>query len=45
LPFLITALVLSYIYEIWRLKKLGGPSMDEFKYNNTPPWGGQTKFF
>jgi len=44
-PFTITVLILSYVYGIWRLKNLGGPSVDEFKENVQPPWEGQTKGF
>ncbi|MDZ7672481.1 MAG: DUF3159 domain-containing protein [Halanaerobiales bacterium] len=44
-PFTITVLILSYVYGIWRLKNLDGPSVDEFKNNDEPPWRGQTKGF
>lgn len=44
-PFTITVLILSYVYGIWRLKNLGGPSVDEYKNNIDPPWKGQTKGF
>ena len=44
-PFTITVLIFSYIYGIWRLKNLGGPSVDEFKDNIQPPWKGQSKGF
>jgi len=44
-PFTITVLILSYVYGIWRLKNLDGPSVDEFKDNVQPPWEGQTKGF
>ena len=44
-PLTITVLAASYIYGIWRLKKLGGPSVDEHNQNAPKPWKGQTKGF
>ena len=44
-PVTITILVISYIYGIWRLAKLGGPSVEEFKSNQPPPWIGQKRGF
>ena len=44
-PFTITVLLISYIYGIWRLKKLGGPGVEEFKENKKPPWDGQKRGF
>lgn len=44
-PFTLSVLILSYIYGIWRLKSLNGPSVDEFKNNVDPPWEGQNKGF
>ena len=44
-PITIIILATSYVYGIWRLKKLGGPSVDEFKNNSPKPWKGQTKGF
>ncbi len=44
-PVTISVLILSYIYGIWRLKKLGGPGVDEFKADKEPPWEGQKKGF
>ena len=44
-PVTITILVISYIYGIWRLAKLGGPSIEEFKSNQPPPWIGQKRGF
>ena len=44
-PFTITILLISYIYGIWRLKKLGGPGVEEFKENKKPPWDGQKRGF
>jgi len=44
-PFTITILLISYIYGIWRLKKLGGPGVEEYKKNKKPPWDGQKRGF
>lgn len=44
-PFTIIILIISYIYGIWRLKKLGGPGVEEFKNNKKPPWKGQKRGF
>ena len=37
-PFTVFLLVVSYIYRLWRLGKLEGPSMEEFKTKADPPW-------
>ncbi len=44
-PFTILVLVLSYVYGIWRLRRLGGPGVEEFKQGEKPPWEGQKKGF
>lgn len=44
-PFTIIVLIFSYLYGIWRLKNLNGPSVDEFKNDIDPPWEGQSKGF
>lgn len=44
-PATLSVLVLSYIYGIWRLKRLGGPGVDEFRENKEPPFRGQVKGF
>jgi hypothetical protein len=44
-PALIILLVVSYIYGLYRLKKLQGPSVEEFKQNAPPPWQGQQRGF
>lgn len=44
-PVTIIVLVASYIYGIWRLRRLGGPGVDEFVQEEQPPWKGQTKGF
>lgn len=44
-PVTIIVLVISYIYGIWRLRKLAGPGVDEFQEGKDPPWEGQTRGF
>jgi len=44
-PVTIVVLVISYLYGIWRLTKLGGPSVEEFLSHQQPPWKGQKKGF
>lgn len=44
-PVTIVVLILSYIYGLWRLHKLGGPGVDEFEEGKDPPWEGQTRGF
>lgn len=44
-PVTIGVLVVSYIYGIWRLRRLGGPGVDEFRDGKAPPWEGQTRGF
>ncbi|HDQ71691.1 MAG TPA: DUF3159 domain-containing protein [Chloroflexi bacterium] len=44
-PATILLLVASYVYGTWRLKKLGGPSVEEFKNDAPPPWEGQQRGF
>ncbi len=44
-PAMIVLLVLSYLYGTWRLKNLKGPSVDEFRSQAPPPWGGQKRGF
>jgi hypothetical protein len=44
-PVTIAVLVLSYVYGIWRLRKLGGPGVHEFREGKDPPWEGQTRGF
>lgn len=44
-PFTISVLILSYIYGLWRLRKLGGPGVEEFKQDKEPPWEGQKRGF
>jgi hypothetical protein len=44
-PFIIFLLVTTYLYGMWRLRKLGGPSVQEFKEGIAPPWEGQKRGF
>ncbi len=44
-PATIVLLAISYIYGTWRLKHLGGPSVEEFKAGAESPWTGQRRGF
>lgn len=44
-PALIILLAFSYLYGLKRLKKLEGPSVEEFKENAPLPWKGQRRGF
>lgn len=44
-PVMIAVLVISYIYGIWRLRRLKGPGVHEFKAGIAPPWEGQNRGF
>jgi hypothetical protein len=44
-PATIGLLVVSYLYGTWRLRNLGGPSVQEFREGAEPPWQGQRKGF
>ena len=44
-PGILGLLIITYIYGIIRLGKLGGPSVEEFKNSTEPPWAGQKKGF
>lgn len=44
-PATIFILILSYLYGLYRLKKLQGPSVDEYLENAPGPWKGQRKGF
>jgi hypothetical protein len=44
-PFIVLLLIISYLYGLWRLGQLKGPSVDEFKAGKTPPWEGQKRGF
>ncbi|MCG7853551.1 MAG: DUF3159 domain-containing protein, partial [Methanosarcinaceae archaeon] len=42
-PATILLLIVSYVYGTWRLRNLGGPSVEEFKSRAEPPWQGQQR--
>lgn len=44
-PYTIILLIASYLYGLWRLGQLKGPSVDEFKSHKQPPWEGQKRGF
>jgi len=44
-PALILVLAASYLYGLWRLKQLQGPSVSEFEEEKDPPWKGQQRGF
>ncbi len=44
-PYTIGLLIISYLYGLWRLERLKGPSIDEFKSDTQPPWAGQKRGF
>jgi Protein of unknown function (DUF3159) len=44
-PATILLLIVSYLYGTWRLRNLGGPSVEEFKCRAEPPWKGQQRGF
>jgi len=44
-PGILGLLIITYIYGIVRLGKLGGPSVEEFRNGTDPPWTGQKKGF
>ena len=44
-PATIVLLVVSYLYGSWRLKHLGGPSVEEFEEDVELPWKGQQRGF
>lgn len=44
-PYTVLLLILSYLYGLWRLGKLGGPSVEEFQAGASEPWEGQKRGF
>jgi hypothetical protein len=44
-PFILVLLIVSYLYGLWRLGQLQGPSVVEFKAGKAPPWEGQKRGF
>ena len=44
-PYTVILLIASYLYGLWRLDRLAGPSVDEFKAGKPAPWDGQKRGF
>lgn len=44
-PALMVLLAITYLYGTWRLRRLSGPGVDEFKSGALPPWQGQQRGF
>ena len=44
-PATVVLLALSYLYGLWRLEHLQGPSVAEFEAGVEPPWAGQRRGF
>ena len=44
-PFILILLITTYLYGLWRLDRLEGPSVEEFKTGKEPPWEGQKRGF
>jgi hypothetical protein len=44
-PFTVVLLIFTYLYGLWRLRNLGGPSVEEFKAGVEPPWESQRRGF
>lgn len=44
-PATLVVLVVSYLYGTWRLRKLSGPSVEEFESEAPPPWESQQRGF
>lgn len=44
-PALIILLIVSYLYGMWRLQNLGGPSVEEYKTGKASPWQSQRRGF
>jgi len=44
-PFTITLLVASYLFGLWRLDRLNGPSVEEFNTGKEASWEGQKRGF
>jgi hypothetical protein len=44
-PYTILLLIISYLYGLWRLGKLSGPSVEEFQSGENAPWEGQKRGF
>jgi hypothetical protein len=44
-PAIVLLLIGSYLYGLWRLRSLEGPSVQEFRDGVPPPWQGQRRGF
>ena len=44
-PFIVILLIATYLYGLWRLNNLKGPSVEEFKAGAESPWEGQKRGF
>jgi hypothetical protein len=44
-PYTILLLIISYLYGLWRLGQLEGPSVEEFQSGVKEPWQGQKRGF
>ena len=44
-PAIVIVLIFSYVYGMARLRHLGGPGVDEYINNQTPPYRGQRRGF
>jgi hypothetical protein len=44
-PATVVLLALSYVYGLWRLQHLQGPSVAEYEAGAEPPWTGQRRGF
>lgn len=44
-PATLLLLIATYLYGTWRLRRLGGPSVDEFKAGAERPWQSQRRGF
>ena len=44
-PYIVILLIFSYLYGMWRLDRLNGPSVEEFKTGKKAPWEGQKRGF
>jgi hypothetical protein len=44
-PGTVVLLILTYLYGTWRLARLAGPSVAEFRAGTPPPWNGQRRGF
>ena len=44
-PGTVVLLIMTYLYGTWRLARLAGPSVAEFRAGTPPPWTGQRRGF